>query len=66
MLGIGWTTFNLVLSGFFIPYKVRQPGVLLPPVPSLACAAIPALDAPVSSHAGASSSTTWGSGYTLC
>ncbi|WIA10023.1 hypothetical protein OEZ85_010235 [Tetradesmus obliquus] len=21
MLGIGWTTFNLVLSGFFIPYK---------------------------------------------
>ena len=24
MLGIGWTTFNLVMSGFFIPYKVRQ------------------------------------------
>jgi hypothetical protein len=23
MLGIGWTTFNLVMSGFFIPYKVR-------------------------------------------
>jgi hypothetical protein len=24
MLGIGWTTFNLVMSGFFIPYKVRR------------------------------------------
>jgi hypothetical protein len=25
MLGIGWTTFNLVMSGFFIAYKVRRP-----------------------------------------
>jgi hypothetical protein len=26
MLGIGWTTFNLVMSGFFIPYKVCEGG----------------------------------------